>query len=105
MTSLLEHRADIDHRVDIFAAARILSDRRLPTLGKKIAQPTDGGTRGGLIARSGKGEDPKASIRFDDMSEVNRLGVRKTDDRRGMKTLSNTKPFGQMLVAAFAGQD
>ena len=41
--SLLEHRADIDHRVDILAAARIFSDRRLLTLCEKIAQPTDGG--------------------------------------------------------------
>ena len=103
--SLLEHRADIDHRVDIHAAAGIFSDRRLPTLCEKIAQPTDGGARGGRIARSRKGEDPKASIRFDDVAEVNRLGVRETDDRRGMKAFSNDESFSQMLVDAFAGQD
>ena len=43
MMSLLEHRADIDYRVDILAAARIFADRRLAILRKKIAQPVDGG--------------------------------------------------------------
>ena len=41
--SLLEHRADVDHRVDILAAACILSDGRFLTLCEKIAQLTDGG--------------------------------------------------------------
>ena len=41
---LLEHRADIDHRVDIFAARRVLSDGRLQILCKKITQLTDNGT-------------------------------------------------------------
>jgi hypothetical protein len=39
------------------------------------------------------------------MAEVNRLCVRETDDRRGMKARSNNKPFGQVLVDRFAGQD
>lgn len=42
MMGLLEHRADIDRRVDILAAARVLSNGRLPTLCEKIAQLTDG---------------------------------------------------------------
>ena len=40
--SLLEDRADIDHRVDILAAARVLSDGRSLILGEKIAQLMNG---------------------------------------------------------------
>ena len=96
--SLLEYRADIDHRVDILAGRRIFPNRRFAVLAEKIAQPADGGVCSGRIARAGKGEDPKASIRFDDVTELNRLGVGETDDRRGMKTLSDHESFGQMLV-------
>src|ERR1700756_3390323 len=39
------------------------------------------------------------------MAEVNRLGVREPDDRRGMKAFSDNESFGQMLVRTFAGQD
>src|SRR6516164_5594509 len=72
---LLEHCADIDHRVDILVPARIFLDGRVLALCKKIAQATDAGACSRRIARSGKGEDPKAPIRCDDVAEVNRLGV------------------------------
>ena len=57
------------------------------------------------MARSRKGENPKASIRFDDMTEVDRRGVRETDERRGVKAFSDNESLSQMLVRAFAGQD
>src|SRR6516164_2355794 len=39
---LLEHGADIDHRVDVFVARGVLSDGRVLTLCKKITQLTYG---------------------------------------------------------------
>ena len=96
--SLLEHRADIDDRVDILALARIFSDGRVPALREKIAQPPDGGARGRRIIRSRKSENPKPPIRSGDVAEVDRLGIRDTDDRRGMKALPDDKSFGEMLV-------
>ena len=45
----------------------------------------------------GKGENSKPPIRFDDVAEVDRLGIRETDDRRGMKALSDDESFGEML--------
>ena len=51
-----------------------------------MAEPEAAGS-----SASGKGEDPKAAIRFDDVAEVNRLGVGETDDRRGMKALAEQR--------------
>src|SRR5262245_21991168 len=47
--SLLEHRANIDHRVDILPAARAFSDWRGRVLGEKGAQLADRGAWGGRI--------------------------------------------------------
>ena len=57
------------------------------------------------MARSRESENPKASIRFDDMTEVDRLGVREADDRGGMKAFSDNKSLSQMLVRVFASQE
>ncbi len=95
--TLLENRSDIDHRVDVFARRGVFPHRRLPCLGKKVAQGRDAGVGRGGILRTGKSEDAPAAVRLDRMAKVNRLGVRETDDRRGMKTHADRQTFGQLL--------
>ena len=84
---------------------RVFPHRRLRRLGKKIAQGPDAGVGRGGIFRAGKGEDAPAAVRLDRVAEVNRLGVRQTDDRRGMKAHADRQPLGQMLMGRLAGED
>ena len=53
--------------------------------------------RGGIV-RTGKREDAPAAVRLDGVAEVNGLGVREADDRRGMKPHADRQPGGQMLM-------
>src|SRR5215469_12667655 len=74
-------------------------------MAEKIAQQANGGVWGRRITRFCKGEDAKAPIRSGDMAEVDGLGIRETDDGRGMKALSDHKSLGEMLVVVPAGED
>ena len=102
---LLEHGADIDHRVDVLVRRGVCPHRRVGCSGQKVAQGPDAGGRRGGILRAGKGEDAPAAVRLDRVAEVNRLGVGQTDDRRGMKAHADLKTLGQMLMGCLAGED
>ena len=54
---------------------------------------------------AGKDEDPPASVRLGDVAEMNRLGVREPDDRRGVKAHADRQTLGQMLVVGFGGEE
>ena len=97
---LLEHGADVDHRVDVLSAplARVFPDRGLRTLGEKLAQRE--ADCGDGIARSGKDVDAQAAVGLADVAEVDGLGVRQADDRRGVKAHADDEPLGQMLMGA-----
>ncbi len=101
---LLENRADIDHRIDVFAGGGVFSHGRVLCLGQKIAQRPDAGVGCGRILGPGKGQDAPAAIRLDDVAEVDRLGVRETNDRRGMKAHPDRQPLGQMLMRRVGGE-
>ena len=79
---LLEDGADIDYRVDVLAGAGVPADGRLWVLLQKIAKLADRRIGRCRVARSGKGEDAKTSVSFDDVAQVNRLGVGQPDDWR-----------------------
>ena len=79
--------------------------RRLRRLGEKVAQRADAGAGRGGILRAGKREDAPAAVRLDRVAEVNRLGVRDADDRRGMKAHADRQPLGQMLIGRLAGEE
>jgi len=102
---LLEHRADIDHRIDVLAGRGVFPHRRVLCLGEKAAQGLDAGVGRRRMRRAGKGEDAPAAVRLDRVAEVKRLGVRQTDDRRGMKAHADRQPLGQMLIGRLAGED
>ena len=40
-----------------------------------------------------------------DVAEMDRLGIRQPDDRRGMKALADDEALGEMLMEALAGED
>ena len=73
--ALLEDGPDIDHGVDIRPPRRVSPDRRSGRLGEKLAQgPQPGGSADGVLWH--KGEETPAAVRFDCMTQVNRLGIR-----------------------------
>ena len=83
---LLEHRAHIDHRIDVLAAGVYSPNGRSRTARSRNSHKrADGASRRGRIARRGKSEDAEAAVGLDDVAEVDRLGVGEADDRRGMK--------------------
>ena len=91
--------------VDVRACRRVSPDRRLRRLGEKIAQRADAGGRRRGILRAGEGEDAPAAVRLDRVAEVNRLGVRQTDDRRRMEAHADHEAFGQMLMRRLGGDE
>jgi len=82
---LLEDCADIDDRVDVSDVNCVFPYRRILRLGEERAQGADAGVWRRGILGSRKGEEAPAAIRPDQMTEMNRHGVRQADDRRGMQ--------------------
>ena len=85
-------------------AGGVFAHRRLRRLAEKIAQRADAGAGRGGILRAGKREDAPAAVGLDRVAEVNRLGVRDANDRRGMKPHADRQPFGEMLIGRLAGE-
>ena len=50
-------------------------------------------------------QNAEAAIRFDDVAEVDGLGIREADDRRGMKALPDDESRCEMPVCVFTGED
>ena len=89
---LLEHGADVDHRVDvliILLLARVFPDRGLRTLGEEIAKLAKFRAGGDGVAASGKDVDAEAPVGLADVAEVHGLGISNTDDGRGVEALAD----------------
>ena len=102
---LLEHRADIDHGVDIGARGRVPSDGRFRTLGRKSHSE-----RTAELAAAGSPLPAKTKIRkrpsaLTDVAKMNRLGVREPNDRRGVKARADHQALGEMLMVGFGGEE
>ena len=51
---------------------------------------------------AGKDKNPEASVRLCDVAEMNRLGIRKPNDRRGVKARADHEALGKILVIGSA---
>src|SRR5689334_566169 len=100
---LREYGADVDYRIDVGIIGRVSSDRRALFPGEGIAEHTDRSARLRRLPGGRKDEDTPASIGFDDVTEMHRLGVGKADHRRGMKARTDGKAGCQMLMPRLAG--
>lgn len=61
---LLEHCAQVDHRIDALTLAGVLHHRRFRIPLQPVGEPVDHGTRGRAVIPPGKGIDPPAPIRL-----------------------------------------
>src|SRR5262249_40857235 len=103
--TMLEHRADIDPRIDVGVLRSVLPDRGPRRPDEEIAQGAETRIVAAAISGSGKGEESKAAIRLDGGGEMNGLGIAKLDHRRRVKTLADHESSGESLMARPARQD
>src|SRR5271170_7852517 len=96
-SSLLEGRPDVDDGVDVGPVRGVFSHRGMRGTGEIIAQGSEPRGRARGIFGVGESEEPEATVRLDDMPQLNGLGVSEADDRQGVKTHADNEPFGEVL--------
>ena len=79
---LLEHGAEVDHRVDVLARAGVPDHRRLRILFQPVGQPVDGRARVGAVGLAGEGVQAPARVGLGHVPELHLLGVRQAHHGR-----------------------